>query len=210
MSDRLKACDCFWVKTYTPELVSHQLDVSEISSHHYESSWAAFEDLSLKVKKNRLMKSDIHHRGWMLLPINVYCYVSSSRDSSLSGSDNKSSQQGILYHTEKKLSEMPRHLATLKCQGKTLVYVKKDLLSAFLCPSSTFSYSSISPLTSAQPFFLHWEISVLSFSNFSILWKVQRFTWCVTHYYKQSDFTLLEQLKLQIDMVKMTCDLIYP
>lgn len=145
-------------------------------------------ELLLKIylwrKKNRLMKSNIHHKGWMLLLINVYCYASSSRDSSLSGSDNKSSQQGILYPTEKMLSEMPRHLATLKCQVKMLVYVKKDLLSAFLCPSSTFSYSSISPLTSAQPFFLHWEISVLSFSNFSILWKVQRFIWSVTHYYK--------------------------
>lgn len=55
-------------------------------------------ELLLKIylwrKKNRVrVKSNIHHRGWMLLLINVYCYASSSRDSSLSGSDNKSSHR---------------------------------------------------------------------------------------------------------------------
>lgn len=50
--------DWFWVlwratvrrNTYTWELVSHLRAVSEISSHHYESSQAAFEDSSLKKK----------------------------------------------------------------------------------------------------------------------------------------------------------------
>lgn len=51
--------------------------------------------------------------------------------------------------------------------------VKKDELSSFLFPSSTFSYSSSSPHTSAQPFFLHWKIRVHSFSNFSILGKTR-------------------------------------
>ena len=48
---------------------------------------------------------------------------------------------------------------------------KKDPLSVFLSSSSTFSYSSRSPGTSVQPFFLHWTLSVRSFSNFSILWR---------------------------------------
>lgn len=48
---------------------------------------------------------------------------------------------------------------------------KKDPLAAFISPSSSFWYSPSSPCTSVQPFFLHWTPSVLSFSNFSILWS---------------------------------------
>lgn len=74
------------------------------------------------------------------------------------------------------LSQGPCHIATLKCLEETLrcCNAEKDPLSAFLSSSSTFSYSSSSPDTSVQPFFLQWTLSGLSFSNFSILWRKRR------------------------------------
>ena len=43
--------------TYTQESALHQSDVSEIFSHHYESSPAASEDSSLEKKQKNIVES---------------------------------------------------------------------------------------------------------------------------------------------------------